>query len=113
MINNRSTEQRLDYNRHYCSLLLTNWILSEFHYKYTMSHDEKASMTNIDLQNVSEVLKAITLVFQCAEPPDKNLFYRNVVSEYRPRVLNFYEKALELDSCSLRQSEMGSLMIRY
>jgi hypothetical protein len=46
-------KQKSDYNRHYCSMLLTNWILSEFHSKFTMSHDEKASMTNVDLQNVS------------------------------------------------------------
>lgn len=62
----RSGDGKADYNRHYCSLLLTNWILSEFHYKFTMSHDVKATMTNVELQNVSEVLKAITLVFQCA-----------------------------------------------
>lgn len=51
-------------------------------------------MTDIDLLNISEMLRALTLVFQCSEPIDKTIFYRNVVAEYRPRVEHFYTKAL-------------------
>lgn len=83
---------------------MTNWILSEFHYKFTMSHDEKGNMTNTELQNVSEILKAMTLVFQCTEPMDKNLFYRHVVSEYKARIEHFYSKLLETGSVALVKS---------